>query len=524
MHSPFATLEKAAFGRLLARGLGAAGKMITRNPLTSLAGGAAGYAAANSTPGQNLIDSMKGKVNAFGADAMKNLATTGAAVGAGLSAASRGDWGGAAQAAQQAADAKYNQMGQYVDQQRARADQGWNKGTGQLAGVANRIAQPLAVIGAGVKGFSEGGVDGMADAIKTQGIASRGMIEANDRQAATGQLQSFDPAAAVKTIGADNPVPAAKPAIAAAPANQPQAAPTAPAPAVQPQARDPRAAYGTSLGLGLKPQPMAGSMLTPSNAFLNKVMGGYSPNAKVDQPKADVIRRLYQQNGGKLTPNQVYADPEYRALDALRTRRKSAHITPFSTLGSDELQKEAIASGVAKGLGWVGKILGRSGNAAKELARNTAPITGKAKDAILDMRAMGEAAKGVGNKRLNMAGRFDAAAKAIRDSAKIQKAINYGGGAALAGAGLYGSNRMGYNSGTEDGVRSGLIQGVDAGMEAGLQSALASQAANQPGYLQGVWNGILGQPTGGISPGVAYGDMSKRRSMILNALMKSYAG
>lgn len=497
--------------------------MIARNPGKALAGGAAGYAAANSTPGQNFIDSVAGKVNAARTDALQGLATTGAAVGAGLSAASQGDWGGAAQAAQQAADNKYNQYEQYANQQRTRADQGWNKGTGQLAGVGNRIARPLAVTAAGVRGLWEGGVDGMADAIKTQGIASGGMIEANDKQVATGQQQEFDPAAAVRTIGANNPVPAARPAVAAAPVNQPQVAPTATAPAAQPQARDPRAAYGTSLGLGLKPQPMAGSMLTPSNSFLNKVMGSYSPNSRVDQPKADVIRRLYQQNGGKLTPNQVYANPEYRALDALRTRNKSAHTTPFSALGHGDLEKEALAGGVAKGLGWVGKILGRSGNAAKELARNAAPVTGKAKDALIDMRAMTEAAKGVGNKRLNMAGRFDDAANAVRESAKIQKGINYGGGAALAGAGLVGSNRLGYNSGAQDGFQTGAGQGLDSGMRAGVEAAFQSQAANQPGYLQNLWNSLLGQQSGGMNAGVAYGDLSNRRSEILNYLMRSYA-
>lgn len=446
MHTPFATLEKAALARAIGSGLGAAAKMIGRNPVKSLAAGGAGYAAANSTPGQNLIDSMKGKVNAFGADAMKNLATTGAAVGAGLGAIGKGSWDGIGQAAQQAADTKYNQMQQYANQQRTRADQGWNKGTGQLAGVANRIAQPLALIGAGVQGFSEGGIDGMADAIKTQGIASRGMIAANDKQVATGQQQSFDPAAAVNAGGVNNPVPAAKPA-PAAPANQPQAAPTAPAPAAQPQARDPRSYYGTSLGLGLKPQPMAGSMLTPSNAFLDKVMGGYSPNAKVDQPKADVIRRLYQQNGGKLTPNQVYADPEYRALDALRTRKKSANTTPFSSLGHDQLQKEALAGGIARGLGYIGRKLNQSGVAAKQMARQAAPVLGGAQNEILDMRSLADAAKGVGNKRLNMAGRLDDLVKAISESPKLQKDINRVtalgvGGAAMGGAGAYGLSNL----------------------------------------------------------------------------------
>ncbi len=511
MHTqpPFATLEKAAFGRALYN----VGRMTARNPGKALLGGAAGAAAANSTPGRNFIDSMAGKFNAAKTNALQGLATTGAAAGAGWSAASKGDWGGAAQAAQQAADNKYNQYEQYENQQRARADQGWNKGTGQLAGLGNRIAQPLAITAAGVRGLSEGGVDGMVDAIKTQGIASKGMIEANDKQVATGQQQSFDPAAAVRTIGADNPVPAANPA---------PAAPTAAAPAAQQQASKVHPLVAASQ-ITIKPQPMAGSMRTPSNSFLNKVMGSYNPNSRVDQPKADVIRRLYQQSGGKLTPNQVYANPEYRALDALRTRNKSAHTTPFSALGDTDLQKEAIAQGIARGLGFVGRKLSQSGNAAKELARNAAPVTGKAKDAILDTRAMTEAAKGVGNKRLDMAGKIEDAVKAIDESPKLQKALNIGGVGTVAGTGLYGANRLGYSSGAQDGFQTGAGQGLDSGMRAGVESAFQSQAANQPGYLQNLWNSLLGQQSGGMNAGVAYGDLSNRRSEILNYLMRSYA-
>lgn len=191
-------------------------------------------------------------------------------------------------------------------------------------------------------------------------------------------------------------------------------------------------------------------------------------------------------------------------------------MTPFAALGHVDVEKKALAGAVTKGLGLVGRTLGRSGNAAKQVARRGVfnELGGsKAIASQADRLAMRDltagAAKGVGNKRIAMAGRVDNAAQAINKSPGIQKAINYGGGAALAGAGLYGANRMGYNSGVAE---AGGNQASDNGMQAGIDNS----APLQTGYLQTMWHKL---PTG-----VAYGDFSERRSNIMNTLMRSYAG
>lgn len=200
-------------------------------------------------------------------------------------------------------------------------------------------------------------------------------------------------------------------------------------------------------------------------------------------------------------------------------------MTPFAAL--ENVEKSAgfnLAAGVSKGLRWAGNALGRSGNAAKQVARKgvfnelggSKAITNQAdRLAMRDLTA--GAAKGVGNKRIGLGNAVSGAAEKINNSPGLQKAINYGGGAAAIGGGMYGANQMGQASGYEAGANAGL----DAGMTAGMESAMASQAQNQPGYLGGLWNAVKGQPSGGVNPAVAFGDLSNRRGEMLNQLLMS---
>lgn len=511
MHAktPFASLEKAAFGRLIGRGLGAAARMVGRNPVKSLAAGTAGYAAANSEPGQNFTDSMAGKFNAAKTNALQGLAATGAGVGAVLS--------GRADEAGQAADKKWNEYEQYKNQQNQRADQGWNKATGYLEGAGNRLAKPFAMIGAGVQGLSEGGWAGAAEALNNQAQASNGMIAANDKQVATGQQQSWDPSASAPVRKA--PTTPATPAAPAAPANPVAAAPATPAAPAAPAAQSPAPRLEDAIKtIGASPNS-GGPIQAQLEQFRRGTGTRFNPKSWLDRNKMNALMSGNRNWSDNQSARAAGSNQRYAWANGAQ---KSA--SAFAALDHTGLQKEALARGVMRGLGWVGSRLARSGNAAKQLAREAAPVVGGAKNEILDMRNVTNAAKGVGNKRLNMAGKLDDLGKKISDSPKIQKAINYGGGAALGGAGLYGANRMGYSSGSQDGFQTGAGQGLDAGMRAGVESALASQAANQPGYLANLWNSILGQASGGMNADVALGDLSKRRSDILNFLMRNYQG
>jgi hypothetical protein len=56
-------------------------------------------------------------------------------------------------------------------------------------------------------------------------------------------------------------------------------------------------------------QPAAGGA-GPSNQFINKVLGGYTPGSKGDEKMKGVVTQLY--NEGMTNPSQIYADPRYR--------------------------------------------------------------------------------------------------------------------------------------------------------------------------------------------------------------------
>jgi hypothetical protein len=195
-------------------------------------------------------------------------------------------------------------------------------------------------------------------------------------------------------------------------------------------------------------------------------------------------------------------------------------MTPFAALAADhqELEKAAFAKLVSKGLTGIGRFLGRGQQAAgKAMARNAIRESGGiaavgGRQAASKMQSAG----GLMGRRNSTAGQvFRRAGAALGRSEGLQKGVNIGAGTALAGAGLYGANRMGRASGFEEGIE----QGADAGMTLGLETAANQMQQNQPGYLGGLAAALKGQAGGNINMGQAYGDMGNNRQILINQLM-----
>lgn len=66
----------------------------------------------------------------------------------------------------------------------------------------------------------------------------------------------------------------------------------------------------------LSPTPAAGG---PTDEWLTKTMGSYNPNSKRDKMKADRIRSMWREG---MKSSDVYADPEYKRIDAEKLWRK----------------------------------------------------------------------------------------------------------------------------------------------------------------------------------------------------------
>lgn len=197
-------------------------------------------------------------------------------------------------------------------------------------------------------------------------------------------------------------------------------------------------------------------------------------------------------------------------------------MTPFAALAADhhELEKAAFAKLLSRGLGWLGSKAAISGRKAADKAVSSAVGKPEFLASPLQKRVAQEAAEAAakasaGKLRQSAGARLGQAGLNLAMSPGAQKAINYGAGTALAGAGLYGANRMGRASGFEAGVG----QGADAGMQLGLETAANQMQQNQPGYLGGLMTALKGQSGGNVNMGQAYEDMGNNRQVLINQLM-----
>jgi len=206
--------------------------------------------------------------------------------------------------------------------------------------------------------------------------------------------------------------------------------------------------------------------------FLRKTMGSYDPNSALDQRKAKAINDMWASSGGNLTPNQVYANQQYKSA--------------FDALG---MKKEAIAGGISKLLGMGGSALKSWGAGAgkKQIEKMTGLASGGSTGAVGDAVEAASKSRLAGIGRENLGSKLQGAADDIDATPWIRNAINAGG----LTAGGVGAYSLGSNRGERRGVGKGLTEGIGIGAQHAYQP--------DPGVL-----GRLGQ----LFTGTPQADMS----------------
>ena len=264
----------------------------------------------------------------------------------------------------------------------------------------------------------------------------------------------------------------------------------------------PRPANGSPSPVGNAP-----SYQGPTAADYQRTMGSYNPNSPFDQRKAQAIDAAWQQNGGRMSPNQMYQDPGYMGIS------KSGSLTPFAIYELDpaaSMEKAAMAGGIA---GWLrgalqrgaqglnrgsrmakataGRTAKTEANAAQKVQAGATSVAGDLPKLPTGREAFQTAYAGAGNGRQGLADFMGNAGLRIDASPGLQKAINYGAPAAAAGGIFYGGNRMGHSSGLDE----GLDKGFDTGADYGIQAALAN-APKDPGFFGRIADVFTGQQQG----------------------------
>lgn len=395
-------------------------------------------------------------------------------------------------------------------------DGGWNAGRDSLGWAANGAAKNL-------QGWGNvaGGAANTAFSMNPVTMAARGGYGLG-QGLATGtenwinnKLQSFGG----MMRPANSPMQQMGPPASAAP--MPQMGPPAPttqfpqmgppASAAPMQQMGPPTPFASLQSPGAAPRPVAGvpsptAYQGPTQADYQRTMGSYNPNSPFDQRKAQAIDQIWQQNGGRVSPNQVYADPRYAGL-----AKAGSAVTPFALCDpSWDTTEKAAATGIA---GWLrsaltsgAKGLNRSSRMAKAIAGRGAraeanaahKLQAGATSVASDLPALPSAREafdtayaGAGNARQGLANFMGNTGLRIDASPGLQKLINYGVPATALGGAFYGGNRMGHNSGME----TGLSRGFDTGADYGIQTALAN-APQDPGFFGRIADVFTGQQKG----------------------------
>ena len=293
------------------------------------------------------------------------------------------------------------------------------------------------------------------------------------------------------------------------------------APAFKPQAMPQR-------GQASKPATTANTTAAPaggpSDAFLKKTMGSYDPNSALDQKKAERIKTLWNQNGGNLTPNQVYGDSQYGQI-------KSAFWLLGAIDSEDGMQKEAAVRAIGKGLGWLGGKFtrgagrmrqGRWHNAFEDatgMGRAAAKKNLSKADYAVAREAAEEAAGKFGDSRLARAGSKlgqwgDDMLAMDPNKAKWINRAALGGGALGIGAGGY---NIGHGRGHDQGMELGVGHGYDIGSQLGIQMAAQSRPQD-PGFFGRLADVFTGQEQG-PDPYMLQNAMLNNREQIVNAIL-----
>lgn len=324
------------------------------------------------------------------------------------------------------------------------------------------------------------------------------------------------PAAAPAPGSAPTPAPAPTPTLfQSLTSHRPPAA--TPAPAAAPAQQATPAAPSQQIGL--------------SNPYLNRIMGSYNPNSSRDARKMDAIQQHANSLGRLPTAQEVYSNPNYlNAHNSMSFNTaggaKSGSLA-FAALGDSELEKQALAKWIGRGLTGAGKFLrGRAekvvGNAAEraakavkapELPRFPSPLDRRIADEGLQaaqQQARIEATRTAGRGHRVAANKLTGAGNSLQQGGAAADAVNIGGGLAAAG----GAGALGYNMGH----RSGVGQGFDAGADFGVQS-MADAAPQDPGVLGRIADVFTGAQ-GGPDPAAVRASIADNRGSILNQIIR----
>lgn len=279
----------------------------------------------------------------------------------------------------------------------------------------------------------------------------------------------------------------------------------------------------------------------PSTPTPGVPRGPASPSGPAAAPSPEQIAAFRKQTGSRFDPkSKMDMQNMRRLMGGAGTINRQQYGTGMQMAGPQPtLAKSAFASlekgaagglaGVAqKAVGGVGKFLTRSGTKAKRTAATTS-LQGNGFGSLSEARRSGlspdvvngalddakTAVKNTGNTRKGVGSALSGHADTIGSSKGVQNAINYGGGAAVAGGGLYGAHSIGHSSGRE----SGLTEGVDQGMELGMQGAQAMQPGD-PGFMGRLGDLFTGTQAGPDADTMRQGMMSQRDKLIQSLISR----
>ncbi len=265
--------------------------------------------------------------------------------------------------------------------------------------------------------------------------------------------------------------------------------------------------------VGPKPAPSETPTAEHIAAFRKQTGSRFDPKSRMDMQN---MRRLM---GGAGTMDRK----QYGTAQQLAGPQPTLAKTAFA-----QLEKEALAKGISKGLSWAGKGLSRAGTKAKRTAAANS-LQGNGFSSLSEARqhAVGKpsglasmaiddaktAVSSTGNTRKGVGRALSGHADTIDGSKGIQNTINYGAGAIAGGAGLVGAHSMGHSSGREEGI----TEGVDQGLDLGLQGAQSAQPAD-PGFMGRLGDLFTGRQQGPDAATMRQG-LGTERDKLIQALL-----
>ena len=511
--------------------------------------------------GNGLWNTMAGKANTQGISNSQDWNATKAGVG--------GMMNGGFHGAGAAADKSYNAANAARAQQTQRADAGWNQAKAGIGGMVGSVGKYFSGIGSAVMGNSPAApkpagagpaqVPPPSVATATQPAVSatpqpptnqfnqpggwttgpNGEIQPMQKQSAFAMLSK-----SAYGYQMNGSVPTGAIALPKMPAMA-NIAPLggsvgsmygqtikAPAPTVAP---DPKPTGMPAAGTPVTPGMSTDERMHAQNK-LNPSAGGTVAVQKA--PNADDIAAFRKQTGTNFDPKSRMDMQNMRRLmgGSETIDRKQYGMT--QRLAGPQLNKTAFAQlekvaagGLAgvlqKGIGGLGKMIGRSGAKAKSTAGKGAldslgvgPLS-KARPTMTPedynaAKSLAAEARGeVGNTRVAAAGNLKSVAGKIGESKGIQNAINYGAGTVAGGAGLIGAHSMGHSSGRKEGV----TEGTDSGIDLGLQGAQAMKPGD-PGFMGRLGDLFTGTDQGPDAATMRQGLTTERDKLIQSLLAR----